>query len=160
MNHKPVSQVTLSEVNDHNRAAVLALDVLETQKELVTGNDVSLAEAQPRPHYQPRAIYMDQQLAGFLMYSPMEPLEAPVHYQIFRFMVDAKLQGRGIGRRALELVLAEVKLIDTAQELRINYVADNTVARSLYQSFGFSEIGLDQYGEMVASMAICHADPQ
>jgi diamine N-acetyltransferase len=158
MKHNPIGRVTLSQVDDHNRAAVLALDVHESQKDLVTGNDVSLAEAKPRPHYQPRAIYLDEQLVGFVLYSPMEPLAAPVHYQIFRFMVDAKSQGLGIGRRALELVLAEVSAINTAMELRINYVPENTVARSLYRSFGFTEIGLDQYGEMVARIVIRNAE--
>jgi len=103
---------------------------------------------------------MDEQLAGFIMYSPMEPLEAPVHYQIFRFMVDAQYQARGIGRQALALVLAEVTAIETALELRINYVPDNTVARSLYLSFGFPEVGLDQYGEMVARIRIRDIEAQ
>lgn len=152
------NQVTLTGVDDNNRDAVLALDVLESQRDLVTGNDVSLAEAEPRPHYQPRAIYLDEQLVGFLLYSPMEPLATPVHYQIFRFMVDARYQGRGVGRHALALVLEEVSAIDSALELRINYVPENTVARSLYLSFGFEEIGLDQYGEMVARIVIRHAN--
>ncbi|WP_347754463.1 ribosomal protein S18-alanine N-acetyltransferase [Agrococcus sp. ProA11] len=57
--------------------------------------------------------------------------------------VDAAARGRGIGRALLLELLAEAERRGV-RELFLEVRADNPVARSLYASVGFSDIGLRQ----------------
>ncbi|UUS15916.1 GNAT family N-acetyltransferase [Stenotrophomonas sp. CD2] len=98
-------QVTLDAITVDNYEAVCDLDVSEAQQDFVAGNTWSLVQAAFHPGYQTRAIQADGELVGFFMWVP----ETPQRTSIWRFMVDQRWQGRGIGRRALELALAQIR---------------------------------------------------
>ncbi|WP_232289682.1 GNAT family N-acetyltransferase [Stenotrophomonas maltophilia] len=95
------------------------------------------------PGYQTRAIQADGELVGFFMWVP----ETPQRTSIWRFMVDQRWQGRGIGRRALELALAQIRATPGVAEVEICYNPRNPVAGAFYGSFGFVETGMDDDGE-------------
>jgi ribosomal protein S18 acetylase RimI-like enzyme len=84
---------------------VCDLDVSDAQQGFVASNTWSLVQAAFHPGYQTRAIQADGELVGFFMWVP----ETPQRMSIWRFMVDQHWQGRGIGRRALELALAQIR---------------------------------------------------
>ena len=69
-------------------------------------------------------------------------------YCIWRFMIDRRYQGRGYGRKALELALEFIRTFPAgpAQYCWLDYEPENEVARKLYLSFGFVERP-EQYDE-------------
>ena len=64
------------------------------------------------------------------------------------------LLSRGIGRRAMELVLEEIRARPDATRITICYHTRNERAKAFYASFGFSEVGIDELGEMVAEIRL------
>lgn len=57
-------------------------------------------------------------------------------YHLWRFMVGADHQGRGIGRRAMELLLARRRALG-ATAARLSVIPGNTDAIRFYESLGF-----------------------
>lgn len=119
------------------------LEVSEAQQDFVAGNTWSLVQAAFHPGYQTRAIRADGELVGFFMWVP----ETPQRISIWRFMVDQRWQGRGIGRRALELALAQIQATPGLTAIEICYDPRNPVAGGFYGSSGFVETGMDEDGE-------------
>ena len=144
--------VSLRPVTEQNWETVIRIKVDESQTDYVSPNVFSLAEASYRTHCQPRAVYLDEEVVGFLMYAGLEPLDASKEYEIFRFMIDEPQQGKGIGRKALELAIAEIRRFSGLESILICYVPSNPVAKDFYASFGFVETGLDDHGEMMAAI--------
>jgi diamine N-acetyltransferase len=72
----------------------------------------------------------------------------------YRFMVDHPQQGRGIGRRAMALLLAELRAMDGVRRITICYHTRNERAQAFYASFGFIETAIDESGEMVAELCV------
>lgn len=147
--------VTLKPVTAKNFGKVGQLDVAESQRGFVASNLYSIAESKFYSSFRPRAIYGDDQPVGFLMYELVEPGHRPGECDIFRFMIDHRFQGMGLGRQAMAQVLAEIRAIEAVGRITICYVAGNTNARAFYRSFGFLEVGKDQRsGEMVAEIRL------
>jgi diamine N-acetyltransferase len=68
---------------------------------------------------------------------------------LYRLMLAAGWQGQGLGRRALELLLGEMRARGAAR-VALYYAPANLIARQLYASAGFVETGIDADGEMMA----------
>jgi diamine N-acetyltransferase len=97
-----VSAVTLREVNKHNFRKIFRLRVQPEQEQFVASNTQSIAEAHFSDEAWFRAIYADDEPVGFVMLS-LAPEKA--EYFLWRFMIDAKHQVCGYGRKSLELVI-------------------------------------------------------
>lgn len=67
----------------------------------------------------PRAIHAADQMVGFIMYD-FEPEEDRGY--ISRLMVDARFQGQGHGRAAMEQVLERLMQIPEFREIQTSYV--------------------------------------
>src|SRR5262245_49499422 len=118
------ARITLREVTAENVNAILRLAVQEHQKQLVASNAVSIAQAHFRPEAWCRAIYADDPPVGFVMlYDAHLGARPPQndYYEVWRFMIDARYQGRGFGRRAMELVIAHVKTRPNAKVLFLGH---------------------------------------
>ncbi|QBE64905.1 GNAT family N-acetyltransferase [Pseudoduganella lutea] len=72
----------------------------------------------------------------------------------YRLMVDYPSQNQGIGRRAMELLLAEIRDFADARRITICYKPDNATARRFYALLGFVETDIDELGEMVAEILL------
>ncbi len=127
------------------------------QDRWLASNAYSIAQASFYPEWQTRAIYCDGEPAGFLLYD-IESGDEAGHYGIYRFMVDHPRQGRGIGRRAMELLLLELRAQPDARRISICYKPENAAARGLYLACGFSEAGIDDSGEMIAEILLGSED--
>ncbi|HEW9973833.1 TPA: GNAT family N-acetyltransferase [Shewanella algae] len=117
------------------------------QRDLLADNMLSIAEAQFFPFYVPKAIYLDDTPVGFLMYESLAEEGKPNDYNIFRFMVAEGYQQKGIGSRAMALVLEEIRAQENAQRVHICYADENQTARAFYAGFGFVEQGPDPEDE-------------
>jgi diamine N-acetyltransferase len=136
-------EVSLRSVTKGNYEEVCELDVTKEQEEYVACNMYSLVESMFNEGYETRAIYLKEEPVGFFMWVQ----ESNERISIWRFMVDKKYQRKGIGRKALNLALDEIKQAPDLREIEICYVPTNPVAKEFYSSFGFAEIGMDEDGE-------------
>ncbi|WP_105067119.1 GNAT family N-acetyltransferase [Vibrio jasicida] len=76
---------------------------------------------------------------------------------IWRFMIDAKYQAKGIGRIALHKALEEIKQTESLRQIEICYNPNNPIAKMFYSQFGFMEVGMDEDGEDM--LAIISLEP-
>ncbi|MCE2971108.1 MAG: GNAT family N-acetyltransferase [Burkholderiales bacterium] len=145
-------KVSLREVTRQNFDAIVDLRLLDHQYDFLASNAYSIAEASLDSALRTRAIYSDEQVIGFVLYcTPQDSDDEPGTYVIWRLMIDASVQGRGYGRRALELVLREICTDASARKIHICYKPDNEAAKRFYASLGFEEVGVDPAtGEMDA----------
>jgi len=62
-------------------------------------------------------------------------------------MIDAKYQGKGYGRKALDLVIKRVKKKPKAKALTLSVVRAECGPEIFYKKFGFDFTGKIEYGE-------------
>jgi len=136
-------ETSLREITKETVRLVTALDVGPEQHGLVAPNSISIAEAHFEPKAWFRAIYYGEAPAGFAMVwrDPDERL-----FYIWRFMVDAGFQGKGVGRSALELLLAEARA-DRVDEVTLSVVPGPHSATAFYERCGFEATGEMHGGE-------------
>ena len=137
------AETTLREITKETVRLVTALDVGPYQHGLVAPNSVSIAEAHFEPKAWFRAIYFGEEPAGFAMVW-RDPAERV--FYIWRFMVDARFQGKGVGRRALELLLDEARG-DGIDEVTLSVVPGPHSALAFYERCGFHATGEMHGGE-------------
>ncbi|WP_065188018.1 GNAT family N-acetyltransferase [Shewanella woodyi] len=135
-------EVLLQPVTRKNYEQVCELEVSKEQEDLVAENTWSLLESLFEG-YESRAIYANKELVGFFMWVH----ETSEKTSIWRFMIDQKFQYKGIGRKALDLALNEIKQSTKLREIEICYNPANPVAKDFYSSFGFTEVGMDEDNE-------------
>lgn len=144
--------IKLKPITDENREAVLALSVREDQP-FVAPNDLSLkhaaeANAEHPGIARPFAIYADDRLVGFCMFSfNPEDEDLSDRYWLWRFMIDQNEQDKGIGQAALQEIIRYFK-DNGADRLYLSTEAENEKGLHIYHKAGFRETGAN-YGEVV-----------
>ena len=66
---------------------------------------------------------------------------------VYDVFLDERVRGRGLGRRAMELLEDEARRRGHAR-IRLNVFGGNEVARSLYRSLGYNEIAVSMGKEL------------
>ncbi|MGK5056391.1 GNAT family N-acetyltransferase [Janthinobacterium sp. LB2P49] len=145
--------VTLEFVTIDNFEVLMDMDLPPGQAQFLASNAYSIAQAHYYADWRPRAIYCDGSPVGFALYD-VKGNDEPGHYAIYRLMVDYPRQNQGIGRRAMELLLSEIRGCKDARRITICYKPDNATARGFYASLGFIETDIDELGEMVAEILL------
>ncbi|MCL2221796.1 MAG: GNAT family N-acetyltransferase [Oscillospiraceae bacterium] len=160
----------LRRITHDNWNAVEKLKLAKGQEGFVAPNLYSLAEAyvdltnNEKPP-MPFAIYFNDELVGFAMMEFCELDEDELLYKyygdkstynLFRFMIDEKYQGKGLGREAMLKILDYLKTFPQgkADSISLSYEPTNDVARKLYVSLGFVETGYLYEEEMVARLEL------
>lgn len=139
--------VALIPVTAENVDAVCELGVHERQRRFVAPAAKTVAEAKcHEPGAFLRAIAVDGRPVGVLWVQTDEP--APY---LVRFMVDAASQGSGIGRRAVALLLDELRTAGHT-ELELSYVPGEDGAERFWLNCGFEPTGRIHGGELVVRM--------
>lgn len=128
----------LVEVNRDNIWELLKLSVKDEQKSFVATNVVSIAQSKVQEECIPFGVYNDDIPVGFIMYC-MDVTDN--EYWIYRLMVDKNHQGKGYGRRAMELIIDKIKEDKDHNILFISFEPENLAAKKLYESMGFVEAG-------------------
>ncbi len=154
------SVVTLTEITRDSIATVLALAVAPDQRRLVATNAESIAEAHFRKGAWFRAIEADGEPVGFVMlFDPslpgatMEADDRPDDLMLWRFMIDHRHQRRGIGRAALDLIVAHARTRPGIVRLVSSYVPGDGGPRDFYLTYGFVETGEIDDDEVVIAYA-------
>jgi diamine N-acetyltransferase len=142
--------VSLREVTKDNVREVVSLEVAQEQSSYVATNAKSIAEAYFEPKAWFRAIGAGDELVGFAMIY-RDP--AAGMFYVWRFMIDARHQGRGYGRRAMELLLDEARA-DGAREITLSVVPGEHSALDFYRGLGFEETGNIEHGELELRLSL------
>jgi len=145
--------ITLEDVTVDNFETLLEMALPPEQDRWIASNAHSIAQASFYPEWKTLAIYRDGKPVGFVLYDIASQDEVG-HLGIYRFMVDFRNQGQGIGRRAMNLLLEHLRGQKDARRITICYKPENTAARALYLSCGFIEVGIDDSGEMNAEIRL------
>lgn len=136
--------IHLELVTKENLDDVLGLGVREDQMGFVSPNAESLAQAYVYAKTAwPFAVYDDETMVGFIM---MGYYEAKHYYTLWKYMIDQRYQNKGYGRKALELGLAFIKEKFHPEEIYTGVAPGNSVAKGLYESVGFVDTRLVEFG--------------
>ena len=63
------------------------------------------------------------------------------YYELCRFMIDRKYQGKGYGKEALQLIINDMKNEFHCNEIYLSVDPENVKAKHIYQQFGFYSTG-------------------
>ena len=163
-------KIHLEKVTDDNVDAIVKLRVSKEQRNYVASNDWSLIDAylslaEGKPVF-PFGIYNGKTLVGFMMISYSNDWSGyerdawmdsdsyrfykdKYYYYVWRFMIDKRFQGRGYGRKALELAIDFMRTFPcgVAEYCVLSYEPTNETAKNFYCSFGFKELNEPGYYE-------------
>lgn len=145
----PDANVSLRRITAKTVRTICNLSISDSQKRFVAPNAVSIAQAHFSKNAWFRAIYAGETPVGFVML-----YEVPKRgtYYLWRFMIDAKYQGRGYGRKALDLVIKRVRKRPRAKALTLSVVRAEGGAEAFYRMFGFDFTGKIEDGEHVMKL--------
>jgi diamine N-acetyltransferase len=151
--------VTLGEITDENREAVLALRVAPGQERFVSSVRDSLAEAAEYPHARPwyRAVCAGGEPVGFVMVSwnvEPQPPEIIGPWFLWKLLIGERHQGRGYGSAAVRQVAEAVRAAGAA-ELLTSYVPEDGGPAGFYERLGFVPTGdRDVNGEVIVRLVL------
>ena len=163
--------IRLEKIDAKNVWDVIDLKLKREQKHFVASNKTSIIQAYTAIGTAcsafPFAVYNDKRVVGFLMvcynegafyefYNEVPPDALVNNYSICRIMIDKRYQGRGYGRATMQAALDFIRTwpCGVAEYCEISYEPDNTVAKTLYASFGFVENGELDGDETVAVLKL------
>ena len=152
-----MSAVTLHEVTDENRQAVLAVRIPPEQERFVGTVAGALMDAQEVPEGKPwyRAIYADDEPVGFVMISwnaTPEPPRIIGPWFLWKILVDERHQHKGYGREVIGLV-ADIVRAQGGAELLTSCLQGDGGPEPFYRRIGFRPTGeLDEKGEIILAL--------
>jgi len=143
--------ITLQPVTQRNAYAVCKM---KADPSLVAPNTQSLCEAYAYSYEHGhdkllvRAIYNGETPVGFLManYDPKYNFvdnKGEPYFYLWRFMVDEQYQSKGYGRKAMEILIAEIKTgkHGVANAFYTGTARQSNVTPKFYGSLGFVNTG-------------------
>ena len=150
-------RVSLREVTAETVLAITRLAVDKSQEGFVAPNAISFSQALFAPEAWYRAIYLDDAPVGFVMLEDQsQRVPPPEHPQIslWRYMIDARHQGQGIGRAALRLVIEQVRSRKRFATLETSYVPGPGCPEPFYLGLGFRHTGRLDGREVVLELPL------
>ena len=151
--------MTLREITDANRDAVLALRVAPAQERFVGSVRGALEDAAEYSHANPwyRAVYVADEPVGFVMLSwdvTPQPPEIIGPWFLWKLLIDERHQGHGYGREAVRQVV-ELVCAEGATELLTSYVNEDGGPAGFYGRLGFLPTGeRDINGEVIVALSL------
>ena len=144
--------INLKLVDESSFQAVLDLKISDADKRarFVAPNVRSLADAwlyRENGDVFPMAIYWDEQVVGFLL---LEIDKDEAEYFIWRIMIGQQYQGKGYGRKALEVLIKEAQMDRCCNHIIADYVVGNEKMKHLLTSLGFRETGFIEENNEIA----------
>ena len=128
--------IRLDSVNPDNWR--LGLHVRDDQRKFVSDSCRILARAYAFRGSRSRAfiIYDDETPVGMAMYYDIEDA-----YNFSQFFIDERYQGKGLGYKAAEMILQEMKKDGVYKKVVLCYVEGDEAAKQLYLKLGFYHTG-------------------
>jgi RimJ/RimL family protein N-acetyltransferase len=153
----PPVNVSLVEITDANLSEVTKLATHHSQERFVAPVSRSLAQALVPPLEKGalvvpwyRAVVADETIVGFVMLA--EPDATMPHPYLWRLLIDRMHQRRGIGRKVLDLIVAD-RRSKADRKLIVSYMPGLGSPEPLYRKYGFVPTGkVDDDREIEASL--------
>jgi diamine N-acetyltransferase len=152
------TMISLRPVDSTNYRECIQLSVAREQQGFVASNLQSLADAYVwRGAAEPYAVYSEDEMVGFALLFPFagdvddDSIPEPGTERgmiLVRLMIDARFQGRGYGRDALETIVGNVRDRGLTS-VRLSVLPENEQALEFYRRNGFSKTGAIHGGEIV-----------
>lgn len=143
--------IRLSQISWDNFKECINLSVQKDQERYVASNLYSFAESYMNVTYgvceaQPLAIYHDDTMIGFTLLYYKKQKEGN-YYEIRRFMIDQKYQGKGYGKKAFHTIMEYIRTLPMGPATRavLDYMPSNDTASHIYHSYGFQDT--DEYNQ-------------
>ena len=143
------------DVTADNLVAVGKLEVAPGQRSFVATNPWSLAQVAHEPAGRAAALYDGDTPVGLvLLYDERQDKDGPANQlYVWRLMVDARYQRRGIGRQAIAWIIEQARHGGYAS-VGLSHWPDEGHAGPFYEKFGFSYTGEVDEGERVMVLAL------
>ncbi|QEN09004.1 GNAT family N-acetyltransferase [Oceanispirochaeta crateris] len=148
MNTSLSNQINLREITPGNWREISKLQVHENQKEWVAEPTYYLCLCNYGKLWNPKAIYLEDTIVGFLMWAFDESDNS---YWIGGITIDKNHQKKGYGRTAIIEIIEELKNTKNATCFALSFAPDNPASK-LYKSIGFVENGEYEDDEIVARL--------
>jgi diamine N-acetyltransferase len=105
--------------------------------------------------WRPFLIEAEGGFVGFVALAVPEGDQAPRQCWVFHFFIDSAQQGMGNGRAAVQALIGEVRQrYPECEAISLTVHPENTNARQLYETAGFTATGEEQDGEPVYALAV------
>ncbi|WP_047982633.1 GNAT family N-acetyltransferase [Ornithinibacillus contaminans] len=132
-----MSTMYFRDIDNTNEEIVRAIKLKPGQEKFIETVEECLQEAKLHHEWHPVAIYYHDEVVGFAMYGSFG---AHKDTWIDRIMIDENYQGKGLGRMAMEQLIARVSREYEVNTLYLSILEENRVAQRLYESLGFEYI--------------------
>ena len=103
-------------------------------EEFVASNALSIVQSVYENGWIIKAIEHDGELIGFTMFGWNEEEE---FYELCRIMIDQKMQNKGYGTQAIQLILDEMKARFGCKEVYLSTDPENVRGKHVYEKIGF-----------------------
>jgi len=107
-------------------------------EEFVASNAYSILQSVYETGWTIKAIDNDGMLIGFTMYGLCEESNL---YELCRFMIDHRYQGKGFGTKALKIILEEMREQFSCGEIYLSIEPENEKGKHIYEKCGFIRTG-------------------
>lgn len=131
----------LSEVTEENWQEAASLSVKEEQKGFVAPAVGIIARGYVYRACRGRVFVLEDDGAAVGLALVREFTDEPPGYDLQQFMIDRRYQGRGLGSRALKLILEELRRENRHDHVEVCVKKTDTEAIRLYEKHGFRDSG-------------------
>ncbi len=133
-----MESIHLIDVTSDNWLKVCKLHPGKEGADFVASNSFSIAQSVYEKSWVIKGIAMGDTLIGFTMYGLDEDSQK---YTLCRFMLDQSYQGKGYGKEALQVILAEMRSSYGCNEVYLSTSPNNHRGKHLYQKASFVPTG-------------------
>jgi len=145
------TNISLRLIDKENWRDVVHLKVSESQREYVMEPSYYLALSRYEDIWNPLAIYLDEQVIGFMMWG-IDPEDGSCWFG--GIMVDQSMQNRGYGRQAIQAAIKMLNEKHGYTNFALSYHLKNLIAKGLYRKLGFVETDETVDDEVVARLVL------
>lgn len=130
-----IMNITLVEIDKGNWEDCARLQVSKEQSFFLPANAYTIAESKFNNRIKILGISRGCKMIGFAAYV----LDEDSDMNLTRFMIDQRFQGKGYGSKALDLLMARIKIEAVKGEVWLSLHPNNQIAVKLYTTYGFQE---------------------
>lgn len=138
-------------VTEDNWRAIVELKPLTDQKKYITSNAESLLESfyETRYNWSVFGLFKEEYPIGFAMIGAFNAEKE--YIWLDRFMIDGQFQGKGYGKKFLQLIVDYIQSKWQVKDIVLSIVKENNQAKKLYETIGFIDTGRidEENGELV-----------
>jgi diamine N-acetyltransferase len=134
--------ITLRDLQDSDREAVLALRLASGQRRFVSTVPESLAEAEEEPGAKgiSWAVYRDETPVGFVMIA--DEVEEPyIPHYLWKLLIDERYQRQGVGTATLDLIVRYFLDRPGVDSITTSAVEGDGSPIPFYERYGFERTG-------------------